>query len=144
MLTSLYHSNLLLKPFQCPWTHPLLVHSNSPLKYVFWNISGTSYLTIGVLYSDYQPLKRYLVLFGGNCQIRAYCGQALLCHCRCCSRSGCHQRLHRHEQRGAGCQEYLSPTKCVWKDKKENESKHTKYQYIKRQFEFSDVCGTHS
>ena len=30
------------------------------------------------------------------------------------------------------------------KTRKENESKHTKYQYIKRQFEFSDVCGTHS
>ena len=33
-----------------------------------------------------------------DCQVRAYCGQALLCHCRCCSRSGCHQRLHRYEQ----------------------------------------------
>ena len=21
-----------------------------------------------------------------------------LCHCRCCSRSGCYQRLHRYEQ----------------------------------------------
>lgn len=27
------------------------------------------------------------------------------CHCRCCSRSGCHQRLYRYEQRGAGRQE---------------------------------------
>ena len=35
------------------------------------------------------------------------------CHCRCCSRSGCHQRLYRYEQRGAGRQEYLSPPKCV-------------------------------
>ena len=31
-------------------------------------------------------------------EIRAYCSQALLCHCRCCCRSGCHQRLHRYEQ----------------------------------------------
>ena len=29
-------------------------------------------------------------------------------------------------------QEYLSPPKCVWKDKKANESKCTKYQCFKR------------
>ena len=66
MSTSLYHSIPLLKPFQYPWTHPLLVHSNSPKKYVFWNILGILYLIIGILYSDYQLLKRSLVLFGGN------------------------------------------------------------------------------
>ena len=30
-----------------------------------------------------------------------------------------------------GCQEYLSPTKYVWKDKKANESKYAKYQCFK-------------
>ena len=43
-----------------------------------------------------------IVRFGGNCQVCAYRGEALLRHCR----SGCHRRcdlsLHRHEQRGTG------------------------------------------
>ena len=81
------------------------MHSNSPLKYVFWNILGTSYLPLYLLCIDYQVLRHNLVLFGGNCQVRTYCGQTLLCHCWCCRRSGCDKRLHRHEQRGAGCQE---------------------------------------
>lgn len=66
MLTSLYCQIPFLKPFQCRWTHPLLAHSNSPLKYVFWNILGTSYLPLYLSCIDYQVLKRNLVLFGGH------------------------------------------------------------------------------
>ena len=59
-----------------------------------------------------------IVRFGGNSQVCAYRGEALLRHCRC----GCHRRcdlgLHRHEQRGAGREKYLSPPKLVGKDKK--------------------------
>ena len=59
-----------------------------------------------------------IVRFGGNSQVCAYRGEALLRHCRC----GCHRRcdlsLHRHEQRGAGREKYLSPPKLVRKDKK--------------------------
>ena len=60
--------------------------------------------------------------FGGNCQVRAYRGQALLCNRWCGSRSGCHQRLHRNEQRGAGRQEYLSPPKLGGNDEKTKET----------------------
>jgi hypothetical protein len=34
----------------------------------------------------------------------------------------CHQRLHRDEQRGAGCQEHLSPPKSSRNEKKGNET----------------------
>ena len=56
--------------------------------------------------------------FGGDCQVRAFRREALLCHrWRCCC-GRCDLGLHRYEQRGAGCQEYLSPPKLVGKDKK--------------------------
>ena len=59
-----------------------------------------------------------IVRFGGDCQVRAFRREALLCHrWRCCC-GRCDLGLHRHEQRGAGCQEYLSPPKLVGKDKK--------------------------
>ena len=44
-----------------------------------------------------------IVRFGGDCQVRAFRREALLCHrwrC-CCGRRDL--RIHRHEQRGAGC-----------------------------------------
>ena len=132
MLTSLYCQIPFLKPFQCRWTHPLLAHSNSPLKYVFWNIFGTSYLPLHLSYTDNQALKHNLVLFGGNRQVCAHCGEIVLCHRRCSSCSRCYLGVHQHEQRGAGRQEYLSPPKCVWKDKKANKSKCAKYQCFKR------------
>lgn len=47
----------------------------------------------------------YIVRFGGDCQVRAFRREALLCHrWRCCC-GRCDLGLHRHEQRGAGCQE---------------------------------------
>lgn len=89
------------------------MHSNSPLKYVFWNILGTSYLPLYLSCIDYQVLKHNLVLFGGNRQVRSYRGETLLRHCRSRGHSGRDLGIHRDEQRGAGCQEYLSPPKCV-------------------------------
>lgn len=59
-----------------------------------------------------------IVHFGGDCQVRAYHGQTLLRHCRRRGHRGRNQRVHRHEQRGAGCEKYLSPPKLVGKDKK--------------------------
>lgn len=59
-----------------------------------------------------------IVRFGGNCQVCTSHGQALLCHRRCSRHYRRHLRLHRHEQRGAGCEKYLSPPKLVGKDKK--------------------------
>ena len=59
-----------------------------------------------------------IVRFGGDCQVCTYRGEALLCHCRCRCNCRSHKRLHRHEQRGTGRQEYLSPPKLVGKDKK--------------------------
>ena len=41
---------------------------------------------------------------GGNCQVCTSHGQALLCHRRCSRHYRRHLRLHRHEQRRAGCQ----------------------------------------
>ena len=79
-----------------------------------------------------------IVRFGGNCQVCAYRGEALLRHCR----SGCHRRcdlsLHRHEQRGTGRQEHLSPQKLAENDKKGNETKVPLYQSLTRIFCFSD------
>lgn len=54
-----------------------------------------------------------IVRFGGDRQVRAHRRQALLRHRRCRGHRGRNLGLHRHEQRGAGRQEYLSPTKCV-------------------------------
>ena len=79
--------------------------SNSPLKYVFWNILGTSYLPLYLSCIGYQVLKHNLVLFGGNRQVCAHRGKIVLCHCRCSSCSGCYLGVHQHEQRGAGRQE---------------------------------------
>ena len=46
-----------------------------------------------------------IVRFGGDCEVRAFRREALLCHrWRCCC-GRCDLGLHRHEQRGAGCQE---------------------------------------
>ena len=76
--------------------------------------------------------------FGGDCEVRAFRREALLCHrWRCC----CGWRdlgLHRHEQRGAGCQEHLSPQKLAENDKKGNETKVPLYQSLTRIFCFSD------
>ena len=60
--------------------------------------------------------------FGGDCQVRAYHGQTLLRHCRRRGHRGRNQRVHRHEQRGAGCQEHLSPSKSSRNEKKGNET----------------------
>ena len=51
--------------------------------------------------------------FGGNRQVCAHRCQALLRHRRRRGRRGRDQRLYRHEQRGTGREEYLSPTKYV-------------------------------
>ena len=45
------------------------------------------------------------ILFGGDRQIRADCGEIVLRHCRCGSRSGCYLGVYQYEQRGAGRQE---------------------------------------
>ena len=69
-----------------------------------------------------------IVRFGGDCQVCTYRGEALLCHrWRCCC-GRCDLGLHRYEQRGAGCQEHLSPPKVARKHKKANESKSLMYQ----------------
>ena len=60
----------------------------------------------------------YIVRFGGDCEVCSLCSEAVLCHRRCSCRCRCDLRVHRHEQRGAGRQEYLSPPKLLGKDKK--------------------------
>ena len=45
-----------------------------------------------------------------------------------------------HEQRGAGCEEHLSPQKVARKHKKANESKLAITQLLMRIFDFSDSC----
>lgn len=46
-----------------------------------------------------------IVRFGGDREVCAYHGEALLRHCGCRGHRGRDQRVYRHEQRGAGCQE---------------------------------------
>ena len=59
-----------------------------------------------------------IVRFGGDCQVHPLRSQAVLRNRWCCCRCRCHLGVYCHEQRGAGCQEYLSPPKLVGKDKK--------------------------
>ena len=59
-----------------------------------------------------------IVRFGGDCEVHPLRSQVVLCNCWRSCRSRRNQRVHRDEQRGAGCQEYLSPPKLVGKDKK--------------------------
>ena len=76
--------------------------------------------------------------FGGDCEVRAFRREALLCHrWRCCC-GRCDLGLHRHEQRGAGCEEHLSPQKLAENHKKGNDTKVPLYQSLTRIFCFSD------
>ena len=54
-----------------------------------------------------------IVRFGGDCEVHSLRSQVVLRNCWRSCRSRRNQRVHRDEQRGAGCQEYLSPTKYV-------------------------------
>ncbi len=87
----------------------------------FWEIIHNYQFLAFLIITDIQSLARHVVQFGGNRQVRAYRGQALLCHRRCRCRSRRDFSLYSDEQRGAGCQEYLSPPKLAGNDKKANE-----------------------
>ena len=79
-----------------------------------------------------------IVRFRGDCEVHSLCSQVVLRYRRCCCRSRRNLSLHRHEQRGAGRQEHLSPQKLAENDKKGNETKVPLYQSLTTIFCFSD------